>query len=287
VIAAPFAVLAGSVVAVGVALAVARVALANPPERLQRANYRGATVPVVLGLALAAASVVAVPVVAVWASAWSHPAIEESIPVGWAAVLMGAAGLWDDLRGDERPRGFRGHLGALRRFAVTGGIVKMAAAAITGLAAAAFLPARGAAPAAHVVEVVALVGLSANLVNLLDRAPGRAAKVALLAAVPLLILGDQGWASVAAPVFAATCVAMFFDLRERGMLGDAGANPLGAVLGVGLAASLDEPARLIAIVVLLALNLASEKWSFSRVIDATPPLRWFDRLGRKDQLAPK
>ncbi len=71
------------------------------------------------------------------------------------------------------------------------------------------------------------------------------------------------------------------------MLGDAGANPLGAVLGVGLAASLDEPARLVAIVVLLALNLASEKWSFSKAIEASPPLRWLDGLGRPDQLAPK
>ena len=32
--------------------------------------------------------------------------------------------------------------------------------------------------------------------------------------------------------------------------------------------------------VLLALNVAAELVSFSRVIDAVPPLRWFDRLGR-------
>ena len=29
-------------------------------------------------------------------------------------VLLGAAGRWDDERGDERPRGFGGHLGALK-----------------------------------------------------------------------------------------------------------------------------------------------------------------------------
>ena len=32
--------------------------------------------------------------------------------------------------------------------------------------------------------------------------------------------------------------------------------------------------------VLLALNVAAELVSFSRVIDAVPPLRWFDRLGQ-------
>ena len=31
--------------------------------------------------------------------------------------------------------------------------------------------------------------------------------------------------------------------------------------------------------VLLALNVAAELVSFSRVIDAVPFLRWFDRLG--------
>ncbi len=31
---------------------------------------------------------------------------------------------------------------------------------------------------------------------------------------------------------------------------------------------------------LIALNLASEFVSFSRVIERVPPLRWFDQLGR-------
>ncbi len=35
----------------------------------------------------------------------------------------------------------------------------------------------------------------------------------------------------------------------------------------------------IALAVVVGLNLLSEKVSFSRVIDATPALRWFDRLG--------
>ena len=60
------------------------------------------------------------------------------------------------------------------------------------------------------------------------------------------------------------------------MLGDAGANPLGGVLGLGLALSLDETWRLVAIGVLVLLNLASEKWSFSKLIErvrAAPGLR--------------
>jgi hypothetical protein len=37
-----------------------------------------------------------------------------------------------------------------------------------------------------------------------------------------------------------------------------------------------------ALVAVLALNLASEKVSFSRVIERTPPLRALDRLGRRE-----
>ncbi len=48
--------------------------------------------------------------------------------------------------------------------------------------------------------------------------------------------------------------------------------------GIPLATSV---ANVAAVVVLLALNLASERWSFSKVIERTPPLRWLDAIGRK------
>ena len=64
------------------------------------------------------------------------------------------------------------------------------------------------------------------------------------------------------------------------MLGDAGANPLGGVIGLGLALSLGETWRLLAIGVLVLLNLASEKWSFSKLIERSAPLRAFDMWGR-------
>ena len=66
------------------------------------------------------------------------------------------------------------------------------------------------------------------------------------------------------------------------MIGDAGANPLGALLGVGLVAALAGSALWIAVAVLAALNLASEMWSFSRVIEAVPLLRALDRMGRRE-----
>jgi hypothetical protein len=65
------------------------------------------------------------------------------------------------------------------------------------------------------------------------------------------------------------------------MLGDAGANPLGAALGVGVVVSCNPTTRLVVLAGVAALNLLSEVVSFSRLIDRTPPLRFLDRLGRE------
>ena len=132
----------------------------------------------------------------------------------------------------------------------------------------------------YVVEAAALIALSANLLNLLDRAPGRAAKVALLAAIPLVFLGAEQWVTAAGGLLGALVVCLVPDLRERAMLGDAGANPLGAGLGLALALSLDRPGRMIALALLVVVNLASERWSFSRRIQRVAWLRALDELGR-------
>ncbi|MEI2654630.1 MAG: hypothetical protein V9G12_21215 [Microthrixaceae bacterium] len=63
------------------------------------------------------------------------------------------------------------------------------------------------------------------------------------------------------------------------MLGDAGSNVIGAVLGFGAVVATTPTQRWIVLVVLLALNVSSEFVSFSRIIDAVGPLRALDRLG--------
>ena len=65
------------------------------------------------------------------------------------------------------------------------------------------------------------------------------------------------------------------------MLGDAGSNPLGLLAGLGLAVSLPTPWLVAAAVAAVLLQVAAETVTISRVVDAVPPLRWFDRLGRR------
>jgi hypothetical protein len=255
-----------------------RARLAAPPQALIRVNVNGRPVPAVLGGALSISGLAALAGLAMAAGLGWEPARMGRLGVAAATCIgvMAIAGSWDDRRGDERPRGFRGHLAAARGGALTGGVLKLAAGGLAGVVGG-ILAASGWA----IVEVAALVALTANLVNLFDRAPGRAAKVAIVIAVPLVVAGSATWVIAASGTLGALVAALSFDLAERAMLGDAGANPVGALLGLGLAASMPEGARLVAIVVLVALNLASERWSFSRVIEATPWLEAFDMFGRR------
>jgi UDP-GlcNAc:undecaprenyl-phosphate/decaprenyl-phosphate GlcNAc-1-phosphate transferase len=84
-----------------------------------------------------------------------------------------------------------------------------------------------------------------------------------------------------APPLGAALALLPDDLGERAMLGDAGANALGAMLGGAAAVSLPRPARIALLAGIVALTGASEKVSFTKVIERTPPLRWLDMLGRR------
>ena len=114
-----------------------------------------------------------------------------------------------------------------------------------------------------------LVGLAANALNQLDTKPGRALKAYLLAAVPLR-----------APVGMAVLL-LPYDLREMGMLGDAGSNALGAVLGLSSVERFTGRRRWSAIGALAGLTLLGETRSLGELIERTPVLREFDALGRQ------
>jgi hypothetical protein len=191
-----------------------------------------------------------------------------------AGLGAAAVGAYDDVAGSgvgqQRDKGLRGHAAALRTGRISAGAVKVVGIAVAGLLAARLTGQRPAT--VDVLADGALVAVAANLLNLLDLRPGRALKVGLLAAVALDEMGPAG----------ATLALLPDDLRERTMLGDAGANSLGAVLGLALVRRVpSRPGRLTALAAGVGLTLASEVVSYSRVIEAVPPLRALDRLGRR------
>ena len=197
------------------------------------------------------------------------------------ALCMGLLWLLDDLAGPGDIRCFSGHLRVLGRARLTAGGVKLVGGAAVALTAVAVGAGGGYGSVGRLLADAALVALSANLANLLDRAPGRALKVGTLSFVVLAVatLGASVLTGVAVVVGAAAAL-LVDDLHERLMLGDTGANVLGGVVGLGVVLACSASTRLVVLVVVAVLNLASEVVSFSRVIAAVPPLRALDQAGR-------
>ncbi|WP_235432106.1 hypothetical protein [Nocardiopsis sp. RV163] len=238
------------------------------PDVWLRTNFRGRRVTLRQGPALACGVCAAVLLV---------PGPGPRVRAASALAAAGAAafGVYDDLAGSSRARGLRGHLGALASGRVTTGMVKMAGIGATGVAAARLLR---RSPLDTVLDS-ALIAASANLLNLFDLRPGRAAKVALFAAAPALA---SPAAPLLGPVVGASAALLPDELAERSMLGDAGANALGAALGAAAAARAPRPVRAALLAGVAALTLASERVSFSRVIDRVPALRRLDLWGRHE-----
>lgn len=247
-----------------------------------RTNVRGVEVPTAAGVIVPLATLAVAAVAAVLDAAGldldtGAPRIASGALV--AVAGFGLLGLLDDLAGAGESGGFRGHLAAAAGGRLTTGALKLAGGAAVGVAAV-----HAAEPGAAVGRLLAdgaLVALAANLGNLLDRAPGRAVKGATIgfAAVALTSRLADGLAPVAVAAGAGLGL-LVPDLRERCMLGDAGANALGGAVGLGVVVAAGAGGRWATLAGVAALNLASEVVSFSRVIDRFAPLRALDRAGR-------
>lgn len=256
----------------------------------ERTNHRGEPVSLLGGPAVAAGVLVGGLVGA--------PSARDGAALAVATTSATAFGLVDDLTEDREGtvrKGLRGHLGALARGEVTTGGLKVLGIGAGALLAAALsrphdrLPARrGAAVVTRLADVAvdgALIAASANLVNLLDLRPGRALKASAIAAAPAGVLGGRAGGPAAA-VLGAVVAELPDDLAERDMLGDSGANAVGAVLGTVAVQGCPRPVRLALLAGVVALTVASEKVSFTQVIARTPVLRELDAWGRRPAHVP-
>jgi UDP-GlcNAc:undecaprenyl-phosphate/decaprenyl-phosphate GlcNAc-1-phosphate transferase len=241
----------------------------NPPRAT---NYRGLALPLSLGIPLTAALVLAVASAGWGVLGNPHQSAARDFVVAAALATVFAVGFHDD-RHPSRVRGLTAHFRELARGHLTSGILKLIV--IVGAAVAV-----AAVPHASGWDLwlgAALVAGTANLFNLLDVAPGRSLKYGLLAAGALS--WQLRWILVPA-TFGASAYLLPFDVRERAMLGDAGANVLGFALGAALLDRLSTPGIAAALAVVLLLHALAETVTLSRIIAAVTPLRWFDRLGR-------
>lgn len=249
---------------------------------LERPNYRNHLLPTGGGVLIVMAVLVVEASRAVLGAMGigAEPGLTvQRSEVLFAVFAFGLLGLVDDLLGDGSTRGFKGHVQALFHGEITTGFLKLfggAGVAIVLVATPGFATGR------RLIIDAVLIALAANLGNLLDRAPGRTIKAAMIAYLPLaIVLGDGAVGVALAPAMGAAFGLLPADLREELMLGDAGANVIGAVLGLGVVLGRGEVTRTSALILLVVANVAAEVVSFSSIIDRVPPLRWLDRLGRR------
>ncbi len=285
------------------------VPVLSDDETAMVVNFRGRAVVRVLGVAWLAWSVSVIVI----GSLFSGLRVGSGWTVLWVgaplALVAFAAGMFDDAYGSSASKGFRGHLKAMIRGRLTTGGLKLLSVGVASLVAAVGVSrvapwAAGSETLGSVrgIAGVALAGaaiaLSSNLVNLMDLRPGRALKSYLLLAALgvvssgfLLVSGSASGVIDVDTAVTALALGLFligpviavwhYDLGELGMLGDAGANPMGAVAGLFIIAGLTFSGLVAYVVFVFALNLASEKVSFSRVIESNFVLRWIDSLGRR------
>ncbi|MHB8155968.1 MAG: hypothetical protein ACYDEQ_00990 [Desulfocucumaceae bacterium] len=190
-------------------------------------------------------------------------------------------GLMDDFWGNGACKGIAGHLKSLVRGRPTTGSIK----AIVGMLAALYISAAIEYRSGnwHIIPLDALVlALSVNLINLLDLRPGRAGKF-FLAAASLIIIAFWYRPETLFMALSAGSLLAFIshDLKAKCMMGDAGSNVLGSVLGLSAIWLFDIYMRLLYLGFLLMVHIIAEKYSFSSIIAGNRAFDYIDRLGRK------
>lgn len=240
-------------------------------------NFRGRPLPFPAGLVIVAAALLALVPLTALAEVGNADLLEPEL--GQIALyVLGVAllGLVDDLLAGPA-RGWRGHGGALLRGELSTGVLKaVGTVALAGLA----LSGRGLSDARWLLGVLVLA-LATNLLNLLDLRPGRAAKALVLLGAGLLVGTRDLDAPWALGLFLGPALVLgVLDVRERVLLGDTGANLLGALAGLWLVLTLGTAGLAVALVVLVLVTVYGELRSLSAWIEKTPVIRQLDSIGR-------
>ncbi len=218
-----------------------------------------------------------------WRQRWPTTGVQKALGGGAAAILCVQIALFGNIAGLWSSDGWRDGLAFVR--------------SLRDL----FIGSHDSWALVPLLRGAMIVALGANVLNLFDRMPGRATKIALvwwlLGLVPAALVDPAwvdglyveivhaGWfvwhspALWAAGAVGASVGLLGSEMREQHMQGDTGVNATGAVLALATVAAASGSLEWVVLGLLAALNVASERWSFSRIIDAVRPLRWLDRLG--------
>jgi UDP-GlcNAc:undecaprenyl-phosphate GlcNAc-1-phosphate transferase len=244
---------------------------------LRRRNYRGEEVIGSAGLAIVGASLLGWLLLG-WRGElrWQESALLMATAF-WFSVL----GLMDDIAGETQVKGWRGHFSTLlKERRLTMGMVKAIGGGVGALILSAWvMGVLGQFRWERWLLGAMVIALSANALNLLDVRPSRALKgFWLLSLLGVGVTRGDGWLAFV-PLWASTLAYAPDDFRRKAMLGDAGANPLGACFGIWVTLRWSLTAQVLLLLVLIAFHLYAERRSLTADIERVALLRWLDRWG--------
>jgi UDP-N-acetylmuramyl pentapeptide phosphotransferase/UDP-N-acetylglucosamine-1-phosphate transferase len=249
------------------------------PAQLLKINFRGDKIPTAYGFVFVIGSILFYGT-KIFSSL---PRIDKVDLCYLIAVLgFGILGLIDDLFGDRSTGGLKGHFLALAHGKVTTGAIK----AIGGAIIAAVTGWMLMGLTWKLILIGFVIGGAANIVNLTDLRPGRAIAFYAFLSIPVIakliemLTHGVGISSVSPAIFALAGAAALYpgERSAKFMLGDTGANALGAALGVSIAIYLpDERVLAAAVAVVLLFHIWTEGHSISRLIENNKILRGIDR----------
>ena len=257
-----------------------------------RSNYRGDIVPIGVGFVFIWVGCISALLLLLPSLLWSdhfgllmRPTFLSIIMFGITALGYGFLGLFDDFVGCRHDTGLRGHGAALRQGRLTSGAVKALVGVAFGMAIAGYrLGVGGSFPQEWPLLLCIdglLIAAWANTLNLFDLRPGRAGKAFLFSCLVLILAGNPV-SLILLPWIGGLLGYLPFDLRGEAMMGDVGANALGALVGLASCYGLSLSAKSVLVSGLVFLHILAELVSFSELIENHPLLKTLDSWGRKD-----
>lgn len=238
-------------------------------------NYRGKKIPAIGGMVF-----IPVQLVTVLLLMLSHTG-EQYENVSYIALIlsMGFAGVIDDLIGDIKIKGLIKHIRSTLDGTITTGFIK----ALIGFTVSGIISIEISGTYIEFILNVLIISLFANTINLLDLRPGRAVKTFIVLSAILLTVYVERLTEAASLLilFLTALIYMDYDLKEICMLGDTGANILGATLGYYSALFVGTVGKLVLLALLILLHAVTERLSITDLINNNSLLSYLDELGRE------
>lgn len=237
-----------------------------------RENYKGNYIPVSVGISWPMTAII------VFSFLYIFSFYEDMYHLFILGIVsISFLGFIDDILGQRDTLGFKGHFTEFFKGRLTTGGLK----ALGGGLIAFFLALLFSATWYEVIINTFIIALFTNMLNLLDLRPGRAVKGFLFFLLIIIILakGNIDWILIS-PLLGAVLVYFPQDLKAQIMMGDAGSNVLGLILGFLCVLYLSWYFRLAILIFLILMHIYTEKYSLTKTIENNRLLRIIDNWGR-------